>query len=173
MTLIDGVNVNRVILILTLLLLLTGCEESVNTFYTYGLDNSCYKNNNIEKCLIYKPYDVLKVSVNKQNQEISYQLMGVGLDETNIIFKKINNCVVVDINNFSCENFVSVNGKITNSKSLGNKIVSSVYWLFEPLSLINRGLNKSVIKFVDNNNSWLSVIGCFLILGFIFSLLGT
>ena len=99
--------------------------------------------------------------------------MGVGLDETNIIFKKINNCVVVDINNFSCENFVSVNGKITNSKSLGNKIVSSVYWLFEPLSLINRGLNKSVIKFVDNNNSWLSVIGCFLILGFIFSLLGT
>ena len=34
-----GLNVNRFILILTLLLLLTGCEESVSTFYKYDSDN--------------------------------------------------------------------------------------------------------------------------------------
>ena len=160
----------RLTLILSFLFLLVGCEESVNTFYTFGLDNSCYKYNDLNKCTTYKPYDTLKVSVNKQNREVTYQLSAVGLDDSNTIFKKLNDCDVVDVNNFSCESFVSINGKITNSKVLGNKVISNIYWLFEPLSLIDRGIDKSIIEFVNNNNSWLTALGFFLILVALFAL---
>jgi hypothetical protein len=158
-------------IILILIFLLTGCDEQTNTFYSYGLDNSCYKSDKSEKCSIYKPYDILNITVNKQNNTVTYQLIGIGLDDSNTIFKTLNDCSVLDTNNFSCTDFVSIDGKISNSAILGDRIISSNWFMYQFTSLTKIGINKSKINFI-NNNEWVTTLATIFAILFIIGTLG-
>ncbi len=147
-------NFFRLIVIFASVLLLTGCDKETKTYYSYGKDNSCYQDKPIKNCDKFKPYDKLTVGLNKQNNEVIYELSAVGLDDSNTIFNKLSNCNIIDLNNFSCEDFVFINGRNTNYKALGNKVLvfSSSSLLFKSMLISKSHLNKRSIELFDDFN---------------------
>ena len=146
----------KTIYLLISVFLLTGCEETTRAFYSFGPNNSCYVQKNVDTCSSYKPYDTVNISINKQNNEVTYQLVGVGLDDSNTVIEKLTDCNIVDVKNFSCKDLISTDGKITNGKVLGNRVFSSVWWFSKPLFWVGKiSIKKSTIQFVENNE-WVS-----------------
>ena len=152
-----------VILVITLGTLVS-CTDNTAQYYTYGPSKSCYKDGIPKDCKTYIANDKLKISVNQANQEVTYQLIGMRLDDSNIIFKTLPNCKVVDVKNFSCENFSISDGKVVNSKLFGDKILSDSSLMFSASDFLKMGLSVDIIHFVTNN-SWIIPLGIFV--GFI------
>ena len=164
-------NLFKLLSVILFVLTLTGCEETTRTFYSFGPNNSCYVQKKVDTCSSYKPYDTVNISINKQNNEVTYQLVGVGLDDSNTVIEKLTDCNIVDVKNFSCKDLVSTDGKITNGKVLGNRVFSSVWWFSKPLFSVGKiGIEKSTIQYVENNEWMTDGLIMFMILIFIGSM---
>lgn len=150
--------------ILLLFLLLIGCGESSSKFYIWGPSNLCFKNGLNKNCISVKPYDTLTLSINKQSQEVSYQIRGARLDDSNVKFVKLSNCNIVDLDNFTCDGLTNIDGKITEHKSFENKTITKVWWLFSSFNILGSSLKKEDVEFIDRNNFWITPVGIFLIL---------
>lgn len=151
----------RVITILFIsLVTLVGCTDNTAQYYTYGPSKSCYKNGIPKDCKSYIANDKLKISVNQANQEVTYQLIGMRLDDSNIVFKTLSNCKVVDVKNFACNNFSIADGKVVDSKLFGDKIISDSSLMFSASDFLRMGLSVDIIHFVSNN-SWIIPLGIF------------
>lgn len=139
---------------------LVSCTDNTAQYYTYGPSKSCYKHGIPKNCQTYIANDKLTISVNQSTQEVTYQLVGMRLDDSNIIFKTLANCKVVDKNNFSCDDFSITDGKVVNSKMFGDKMLSDSSLMFWVSDTLKWGISVDIIQFVTNN-SWVIPVGIF------------
>ncbi len=134
-----------------------GCTGNSNTkdYFTFGLSKSCFGMEKSSNCNLYKANDKLVISVNQSKQEVTYQLKGLRLDETNTIFNTLDDCKVIDAKNFSCAGLVVVDGQFKDTKVIDGKVVSSVSWLSFYSEKLELDVKRETIKFIEDNNAWL------------------
>jgi len=155
----------KIALILLLASLLSGCVDNTAEYYTYGMAKSCYKNGFPKECKKYIANDKLTLTVNADKQEVTYQLVGMRLDDSNIIFNTLTNCKVVDRKNFSCEGLKITDGKVIDSSVFGKKILSESAWQFYYSNYLTETLTPDSIDFVNRNGYWITPVA--VLVGFI------
>ncbi len=121
---------------------------------------------NKEKCQLVKPYDKVELKVIPERQEVSFSQAAIGLDASNTVFKRLENCKVVSDASFSCDGLTRSDGVFTDSSVFGSKVVSRSYlaYLFSFIDT-EKGINRSTIQWWSDNHRWLTpVIICILML---------
>lgn len=159
----------RYLLLCALALLLFGCSESPETLYLYGPTKHCVMKA-VANCDRIKPYDILELKVFPERQEVSFSQAAIGLDSSNTIFKRLENCKVVSEDSFSCDGLTRSDGVFTDSKVFGSRVMSRSYWVYW-FSLIDteKGQKQSTVKWWSDNHRWLTVV---IVIFFILLLLG-
>lgn len=142
--------ISKIILTVFLGFFLSSCSSNVIEFELYGKDNKCYQSSSIKDCTKLKLYDTVKLSINQEKQSASYVRNGYKLDETNTVFDTLDNCKIIDKNNFRCENISRVNGKFSDVSLFKDMQVSesflvSIYIRFK--TTIDAGLLASINEF--------------------------
>jgi hypothetical protein len=146
----------KILVALIFIALLSGCADKTADYYTYGMAKSCYKNGFQKDCKNYIANDKLTLTVNPEKQEITYQLRGMRLDVSNIIFKTLADCKVVDIKNFSCEGLKIADGRVIDSAIFGSKLLSDSAWLFWYSNYLTETVSPDNIDFVNRNGYWIT-----------------
>ena len=136
----------------------------------YGTAKPCYvqwrwSDADLKSCDSLRVYDRIEVAANISAQEVNVVLTGLRLDDSNVVFRKIKSCVVVDVNNFACEGFVKKGGKITDSTAFGAKVSSTSYLAYLWSQYAGKAISKSSLSFLDSNDAWIKpVLIAFLVL---------
>lgn len=162
----------KFLLFITLaVLLLTGCEENKPVeLYLYGPTKSCLAKNLIAtKCKSVNVYDKVNLSVNNQSQEVTFVREAIGLDASNIVFKKLENCKVVDVNNFSCDGLSRSSSVFLEKQEFGNLLVSRSKLLYFMAEKFDFTIEVVAIEFLDEHEVMANLV---MIFGAIFILIG-
>lgn len=151
--------------------LLAGCENNKPVeLYLYGPSKTCLANNLFaSKCKSLDIYDSVNLSVNNQSQEVTFVRAAVGLDESNIIFKKLKNCKVVDVNNFSCDGLSRSSSNFLDKTEFGNLLVSRSQLLFFLAKNFDFNIEVKALEFMDEHEVIANLV---MIFGSIFILIG-
>jgi hypothetical protein len=154
-------------------LLLSACGDKGETAYLYGPAKSCYRNASISSarnCNTLSPYDRLLFQVNREGQSVTFLQQGLKLDETNTIFRNLENCSVIDEENFSCDGLKQIDKEFVNTEVFGDKVISISYWGYLYSSYSN-GITKETLGILNNYNSWIkwgvAIFGVLILLGLI------
>jgi hypothetical protein len=132
--------------------LLTGCIDAASEYYTFGYHNGCYSKEKINLCSSYKAYDEIKVSVSIEGQAVSVVQKAYDLDASNTIFRRLENCKVIDKKNFSCDGLTIASGKLTSNEIFAGKLITSS-WVLSLTSYFNMPVEKSILLlFIDYPN---------------------
>ena len=100
------------ILILFLLMIgLAGCEERRVDIYLFGPAKSCFPTADKSKCDKLMVYDKVEIKVRGNRHEVAYVQKGLRLDESNTIFRRLENCNIIDRDTFSCNGLVRTDGQ--------------------------------------------------------------
>lgn len=146
--------------------LLVGCSGNTTELYVFGPGKSCYQGKGTEglkNCKTYSAYDKLTLSTNLDKQEVTYQLAAARLDSSNVVFKTLTNCKIIDSKNFSCDGFSISEGKPIDTKIFGKKIISNVGWLFSVSTFFENEIKIDHINFVTKNNYWVAPLAIFMV----------
>jgi len=155
----------KLFLSLLFVLVLSGCTDNTAEYYTYGMAKSCFKNGFPKDCKKYIANDKLTLTVNPEKQEVTYELVGMRLDDSNIVFKTLSDCKVVNKKNFACEGLKISDGKVIDSSAFGKKILSESTWQFYYSNYLTETFEPDSIQFVNRNGYWLTPVA--LLVGFI------
>lgn len=162
-------QVLRFLLLISFIVGLSGCWDRPVTLYLFGPAKSCFDKGQRGECLNLKVYDKVELKVFPDKQEVVYIKKGLGLDDSNTVFRKLENCKVIDRENFSCDGLVRTNGGFTNSQSFGDLKVSTSYWTFAFSYYTGSQIKRGPLEFFHNQDSWLHpviiILAIFLILG--------
>lgn len=150
------------LLALLMFFMLSGCSSTTTDFYLYGLGNSCFNGKVDQSCTKIKAYDKVKLSISVENQTVTFVKSAYNLDATNVVFKNLENCIVVDVHNFSCDGFSKAAGKFLNTDIVKPRIVTESY-LLSLSSFFDIELEVKFFKFI-NNNQYLISVGLFLLI---------
>ncbi len=148
------------LLSLLIFFLLTGCTSNTSEFYLFGLGNSCFQGSVNKHCQKLKAYDEVKLTVNVEKQSVSYVKRAYGLNDKNVVFNTLENCSIVDVNNFSCEGLVRASGRYTKNDVFLARVITQSY-LLSLNHHFNSEIPFSTIKFVNENLMWVN-LGCVL-----------
>lgn len=162
----------KIFIAVSCLLLLTSCGDDATELYVFGPGKSCYHGDYyqaVKDCKSYAAYNKLILNANMANQEVTYQLVAAGLDSSNVVFKTLTSCKIIDKKNFSCDGFSISDGKPIDTKIFGRKIVSNVGWLFSVSTFFENEIKVDHINYVTKNNYWLAPL---MVVGFIFAIFG-
>jgi hypothetical protein len=151
---------------------LTGCSNRPITLYLFGPAKSCFYEGRKAQCQSLKVYDQIELKASPEKQEVIYLRKGLGLDESNTVFRKLDNCKVVDRDNFSCEGLTRTNGGFTNSKSFGDLTVSTSYFTYAFSYYTGSEINRATVDFFHKNDSWINPAVIVLAIVVILCLLG-
>ena len=145
-------NLLRLLVLCAAALIVSGCGDSSELFYLYGPTKMCAAQNK-EKCQLVKPYDKVELKVFPERQEVSFSQAAIGLDASNTVFKRLENCKVVSDASFSCDGLTRSDGVFTDSSVFGSKVVSRSYlaYLFSFIDT-EKGINRSTIQWWSDNH---------------------
>ena len=154
------------ILILLLLVIgVAGCEQRRLDIYLFGPAKSCFPMMERSKCDKLIVYDKVEMTLSADRQEVVYVQKGLRLDESNTIFRRLENCKVVDRDTFSCGGLVRTNRQFVDSKVFGDLVVSESYWTFAYSHYLERYVTRGRVQFFHDNDSWLPLaVGVFILL---------
>jgi hypothetical protein len=136
-------------------ILLTGCTQSSIELYVFGPAKSCYQKNTLKDCTNYKAYDKLTLNANHAKQEVTFKLEAVGLDSSNVVFKTLPNCKIIDSRNFSCEGFSVSEGKAIENTFFKKRKVSNSGMLFSYSNFLTAEVSAKNIDFFNKNGQWI------------------
>lgn len=146
------------ILILLLLAIgLAGCEERRVDIYLFGPAKSCFPTNDKSKCDKLTAYDKVEIKAWGDRQEATYVQKGLSLDESNTIFRRLENCNIIDRYTFSCNGLVRTDGQFANTKVFGDLVVSESYWTFAYSQYLDTYVERKWLRFFHENDSWVTV----------------
>lgn len=81
-----------------------------------------------------------------ERQEISYVRSAVGLDASNVIFRKLEGCKVVSKEYFSCDDLVVVDGEFSKGGAFNGLLVSSSYLAYVYSNYTGQSIARSTIE---------------------------
>jgi hypothetical protein len=142
--------------------LLSGCSSNTSEFYLFGLGNSCFQGSVNKNCLKLKAYDEVKLAVNIDKQSVSFVKRAYGLNDKNIVFNTLENCSIVDADNFSCEGLVRTSGNYINNDVFKARVITQSY-ILSLNNYFNAEISFSTIRFVNENLFWIN-LGCLLVI---------
>jgi hypothetical protein len=151
-------NLLRLAVLCAATFVVSGCGDSPELLYLYGPTKKCAAQDK-EKCQLVKPYDKVELKVFPERQEVSFSQAAIGLDASNTIFKRLDNCKVVSDASFSCAGLTRSDGLFTDSTVFGSKFVSRSYWAYW-FSFIktDEGSKRSTIQWWSDNHRWLTPV---------------
>jgi len=151
-------------LLLLSFLALTGCGERSLDAYLYGPAKSCERKTDLasgKSCHTNTVYDILTIQVSRDRQEVIYLVKGLRPEEGNPIFGRLNNCNVINRDNFSCDGLVRVDKTFVNTKAFSDKVFSISY----PSYLLSHYLNVpftnwglEILDYIDPGVTFVAVI---------------
>ena len=145
------------ILILFLLMIgLAGCEERRVDIYLFGPAKSCFPTADKSKCDKLMVYDKVEIKVRGNRHEVAYVQKGLRLDESNTIFRRLENCNIIDRDTFSCNGLVRTDGQFVDTKVFGDLVVSESYWTFAYSQYLKRHVKREGVRFFHDNDSWIT-----------------
>ena len=155
--------------LLLILIGLAGCAERPTNVYLFGLAKSCFTKSEGSKCPTLKIYDRVQIKVYGEKQEVIYLREALKLDESNTIYKKLNNCKVIDRDNFACEELARTNGDFTETKAFDDLAISTSYLTYAYSWYLDSNISRRYVRFFHDNDAWLPgvliVFGIFMLLG--------
>ena len=157
--------------LLFIVLILTGCEGRSLDAYLYGPAKSCYRNTvfaSVKDCDDLKVYDTVVIQANGDRQEVVYLMKGLGLDESNSIFRRLDNCKVINRDNFWCDGLVRIDRRFANTEAFGDKVISSSYPAYLTSNFVKSSIRKGTLEFLDSNDSWINIVAIIILLFFFF-----
>jgi len=140
------------LLAISLCFFLYGCNSISTDFYLYGWGNSCFTSIVKNDCKKVKFYDNVKLSINYEKQTVSFVQKAHDLDVSNVVFKTLENCKIVDLENFSCEELARVSGKYVKTPIFKERFITESY-LMSLNSFLNSEIDKSTFDFINENNT--------------------
>jgi hypothetical protein len=157
------------IMIICAAMLLASCEEQSTTLYLFGPANSCFPSRDPGSCDKLKLYDRLTIAVSAQRQEINFVQEGVRLDSSNVIYRKLEGCKIIDRHNFSCNEFSFLKGELHNHSIFKDLVATKSYWAYLLSYYTQVEFGRSKLIFLDRNDSWITpvvwVFGAIIVLG--------
>ncbi len=157
------------VLLLLLLATLIGCTERTIDVYLYGANNSCFPAKNNLTCDRLKIYDTVDLKILLERQEVTYVQKGLWLDDSNAVFRKLNDCKVIDRGNFSCDGLVRIDGQFTNTSVFKTLFVSTTYLPSAWSRYLHTPISRRTLEFWERNSGWLTAL---IIVFALFALLG-
>jgi hypothetical protein len=162
-------------LLLLSVLALTGCEERSLDAYLYGPTKSCEGKTDLASgkgCHTNTVYEVLTIQISRDRQEVIYLVKGLRPEEGNFIFGKLNNCKVINRDNFSCDGLVRADKTFVNTEAFSDKVFSISY----PSYLLSHYFNVpftnwglEILDYIDSGVTFVAVIAVVI---FIISVMG-
>ncbi len=145
----------RLIPLLVYIFAISGCRESSETFYLYGPTKKCIATKNPAKCKRVKLYDKVELKVFPDRQEVYFSQVAIGLDASNTLFKRLENCKVVSDASFSCEGLTRSGNVFIDTSVFGSKLVSRSDWAYW-YSLIHgdKSVNRNTVQWWSDNHHW-------------------
>ena len=142
-----------------LVISLAGCEERSVTIYSFGPANSCFPTTEPEKCHAVKAYDKVEIKVLGDRQEVTYVQKGLGLDESNTVFRRLENCKIIDRDTFSCDGLIRIDGQFVDTKVFGALMVSRSYWIFAYSHYFGSAVvPREAVQRFDEFDSWITSV---------------
>lgn len=146
------------VLILFLVVIgLAGCEDRRVDVYLFGPAKSCFPTTDKSKCDNLMVYDKVEIKVRGDRQEVAYVQKGLRLDASNTIFRRLENCNIIDRNTFSCNGLVRTDGQFVDTKVFGNLVVSESYWTFAYSEYFDQYVKRDWVRFFHDNDLWITV----------------
>lgn len=142
---------------------IAGCGDRHIDLYLYGAANSCFPMEGY-RCNRLKLYDKVDLMLFVEKQQVSYVQTGVRLDEGNTVFRRLDNCKVIDHKNFSCKGLVRIDERFTDTSVFNNLHVSRAslpYWYSYYLS---QPIRRSTLSFFERFESWIWPIAIVLVI---------
>jgi len=167
----SGVKYCTTLGIMLLAIILSGCQDGTTTVYLFGPAKSCFTSGKLADCNRLRVYDKVDIKVLVERQEVSYVQAAHGLDASNTVFKRLENCKVVSADSFSCDGLVKSNGAFTDTKAFGQLFVSQSYWtyLFSSYGTKKSGQDREMLRFFSDHDTGVTigivVIGLLALLG--------
>lgn len=138
-------------------LLLTGCWDRPFDIYLFGASSSCFPASKTSTtCQTLKIYDKVTIAVNADRQEVTYIRTGIGLDESNVVFKRLENCKVIDSENFSCTGLSSVGGKLADTTVFKDLFITSNYLSYAASRYLRKDIGRGTLEFLGKHDGWLT-----------------
>jgi hypothetical protein len=151
---------------LLLCVLLTSCSSATADFYVFGWGNSCYKEGFNKTCTKIKAYDFVKLTVSVEKQSVSYVKKAYFLDNSNIVYETLENCKVIDLDNFSCKDISRASGHFIDTKIFKNRLITDSF-ILSLATHLNYEIERDTFHFVNDNRELVSIgIAIFMIIFF-------
>jgi len=157
------------LLAIFLCFLLYGCNSTSTEFYLFGWGNSCFTSIPLKGCKKIKFYDNVKMSINYEKQTVSYVQKANKLDESNVVFKTLDNCKIIDLENFSCEGLKRVSGKYVKTDIFKDRFITESF-LISLNSYLNSELDKSTFDFINENSTLVNFGVCIFVILLMFGI---
>jgi hypothetical protein len=135
---------------LSLCLLLISCSSTTADFYVFGWGNSCYKEGFNKSCTKIKAYDSLKITVSVEKQTVSYVKKAYFLDNSNVVYETLENCKVIDLDNFSCKDISRASGQFIDTKIFKNRLITDSY-ILSLGTFIGKEIDRDTFHFINEN----------------------
>ncbi len=152
---------HRMFYLIVLVSTLPACSLNGFTLYLFGPAKSCYSDKSTTsplKCDTLRVTDKVNVQMLTEKQEVVFVREGLRLNERNTVFRRLENCKIIDKINFECSGLARKNGRITDSTAMGTAVISESYWTFAFSAYLNAGISRDIVTFFDNNDSWINVV---------------
>ena len=152
---------------MSLCLLLISCSSTTADFYVFGWGNSCYKEGFKRSCTKIKAYDSLKLTVSVQKQSVSYVRKAYFLDNSNVVYETLENCKVIDLENFSCENLSRASGQFIDTKIFKDRLITDSI-ILSIGTYVGQEIDRDIFNFINDNRLSVNIgLAIFMILFFV------
>jgi hypothetical protein len=138
---------------------LTACTQEPIDVYLFGPSPSCLKANDRSKCRRLTLYEEVEVSAFKERQEVVYVRTGVASKtSSSSVFGSLQQCKVVDKDNFSCDGLVRRGGEFVETGMFGDLFASESYWTFAYANILGAELERSTIQLFHNHRTAITAV---------------
>jgi len=158
-----GLSRLKLAVLLGLVVLLGGCSDRPLDFYLFGAAQSCFPNKDSATCDKLKVYDKVTLKVLVEAQEVTYVQAGLGLDESNTVFHRLQDCKVIDRDNFACDGIVRTDGHISKTAIFGGRVASESYWPYAYSHYLSQPIGRRALGFWAKYGAW--IVGVLVVIG--------
>lgn len=118
-------------------------------------------------------HEKVTIRVSSERQEVVILVQGLGTDRGSYIdydFMSLDNCKVIDADNYSCNGLHRVEGKFVRADIFSDRVISNSSLGYFASYYLDRSISKKSVQVLDTYVKWINVISVVMLMGFVLTL---